>query len=265
MAEKEIKKSVLPYVLFAWAIAGAIIGILLMFRIKPWTPELGVTFSPIRQVYDMVWCLLVFPPLGFYCLYWWSKHPEWLAPRGRYSPGVKYSMVSPYTIVAAAVFAALGVAAGTTTFAGLDLAMLVWAMAMVLFGPFVGYVASGIAYILRMLLGLLPFPVGPVTVGHFFWETFTFAFGGAFYFWLIERTGKRNIQRWVTWVVALNLVHGFSFLSAFFWAMPADAYIPFFIWAWTGYRPGAVIATVIGLIIGEAIVKAIKTRYPTVG
>lgn len=231
----------------------------MIFHIKPWTPELGVTFSPARQIYDMVWCLLVFPPTIIYYNYWFSKHPEWLAPRGKYVPGTKYSLVSPYSLISAVIFAALAVVAGTTTFAGLDLAMAVWGLACPLIGVFSTTLACGIAYVLRGLLGLLPFPL-PCIFGHAFWEMSTFAFGSAFYYWLIERTGKRNVLNWAIWVTALNVYHGFAALSAFFWAFAWDAYIPFFVYAWVGYRPGAVVATVIGLIVAEAIIRSIKTR-----
>jgi len=146
------------------AVASAVIGLLINIAINTPSSAWGASDSPVRQGLFLMNVLLIFDIPAVLGILMFKNHSEWLAQPGKYVESVKYSLLSPYTLTASAVIAAVAVVAGIPGPLNIDTVALVTAFAAVFFGPVVAFVGAFVGFILRYMLGLAPFVPAPTVM-----------------------------------------------------------------------------------------------------
>jgi hypothetical protein len=146
------------------AVASAVIALLINLAINTPSAVWGASQSPIRQGLFLMNVLLIFDIPAFLGILMFKQHNEWLAQPGKYVESVKYALLSPYTLTASAVIAAVAVVAGIPGPLNIDTVALVTAFAAVFFGPVVAFLGAFVGFILRYVLGLAPFVPTPTVM-----------------------------------------------------------------------------------------------------
>lgn len=139
--------------LAVWAVIGNGAWLVLQFMWKPWSTEvLGYVGAPAREWSTPIMTMLQCPPIFFLVIQNWMKHPEWMAPRGRYTAGRKYPLFSAYNIVGIALIAAAMTASGFIVSPLFDLPIFFAWIASFYFNPLIAGLGCGASIFFRNII-----------------------------------------------------------------------------------------------------------------
>lgn len=240
------------------AIASVVIGVVINLTINTPSPTWGVSHSPTRQGLFYMNAILLYAIPGLVAISFFSKKPEWLAPPGKYVPEGKYFITSPYFLSASAIIAAVGTVAGLPGPLNIDTVALVTAFAAVYFGPFVAFLGTSVAFILRYALGLTPWVATPnIVVAYAIMDGGIWAISAGL-FWYVVRG-----RQWSLPVKnILTIVMAFVFMAVHFsgWVItnyftnnPWEAALANMAWAISpaGFVISSFVAQFLGTLIGS--------------
>lgn len=245
-------------------IAGFLVSLWMYLTLEPWTPKLGVPFSPLRYWYTNVIAVIFYVPLTVRLHYWvYEKRNHWLAFRGRFIPGTTYSMFSRKRIVAMALTAALFAGASLIQATTVDLAAAPAFVGVFLFDPLIGFWTLFLGDTIGQGI-LVPIAGGdPISMlGWFFQDgTAWVVFGIIWRLFEESRYGKsvftRDAFMILTYVPLRTL---FEVLPPHSLWNPWLAGSPFWVhvtWYYAAWTPTTVVAMIGGLLISEAVLKEI--------
>jgi len=250
--------------LIIWAIVGnaAWLGLNLMW--KPWSTEiLGYVGSPQRNWAVPILTWLQCPPVFLLVIQNWLKHPEWTAPRGRYTPGRIYPLFSAYNIVGIALIAAAMTASGFIVSPLFDLPIFFAWIASFYFNPWIAGLGCGTSIFLRSIIwggsGI------PFALGNQWMDTWAYSTIGLLTLHILEPrrgTGIRLTPYYALVVIMSQVVQRIMGTFLFiYYSTPMPALIPT-CWAWlVMYTIGPGWATAaIALAISETAIRMTTAR-----
>lgn len=251
-------------IFWIWQVAAIIVWIAAVIFTAPYGDKLGVPQSPLRNLYWIIfgfWVLML--PTALLLASYIAAHEQWLAPRGRYVQGKTYPMFSTYTYTAIGFLAALFAVSGIVNFQLFDLPAAPATIAVVFFGPIVGFFTLWIGDILRALIFGAGNPVlwliGQGLVDGTVWLGI-----GVFYWWFREtRWGKNLIVRIVAFLVFYCVWRLFMNIIVVVWLVPANLYPPTAV-TLLSFQFTSTISALAGLIISEGLIRAVEARRHTV-
>jgi len=255
-------------------IAGWVVFAVVFVLANPLGPGLGVSGSAGRQA--LLWVFAVFAALPW-AVYWMHKfgqHPEWLAAPGRYMPGMKVQMFSPYSYVAIGIVGALFAVAGLFDIAKLDLQAMVIAASAALFGGPISFFGLLVGQIIaRGLLNPVWVGGGAATLGslvpYSLFDASIWAYAGYIYFRFVHSrpAGRSFIVAFLTaWILSEPIHQLFWFLSypimnpyeAFVTTATADWLLPLGTLPLPYWVLSAILFVPVGYLAGEAARRAIS-------
>ncbi|MEM2514880.1 MAG: hypothetical protein QXR45_08700 [Candidatus Bathyarchaeia archaeon] len=258
----EKRRPLIIAALWIWWIVG-IITIAACYAIfQPWGPKLGMAESPERIYLYYVYVLGHEVPASLVCLYYWSKHQEWLAPPGRYISTKKYKMINPWVLTGGAVMAALyGVfalvgSAVPVPGGTLDLAATATAVMMTYFGAVTSGIAVLLGAIIRFLLtGRLPgLPL--------MWPAFALAdsyrwITNSYVYWRLVRVKREKpLKTWIYWGLLIPFIianHRLSIFMQHTWRYPLETLAAVWLGSMIPALPFGILAILVGVIVGETL------------
>ncbi|MCD6513846.1 MAG: hypothetical protein J7L07_02875 [Candidatus Odinarchaeota archaeon] len=248
------------------AIIGWIIVIIADLIMQPWGPALGVADSPIRWALtylNVIFGLVLSAIAG---IIWFMKHPEWLAPIGKYVKGQEYKPLSPWTLSAMGVMAALYAILGIGWNVGVDLAALVTSISAVYFGPIITFGAVFVGAFIRYLLGGVPW-VTPYTILEFaLWDASVWAINASIY-WSVVRKKKiikieEVVKYWIVLIPLMIFIHWFAlFIVEGIPRYPWEGVVAKIVISMATWYPTSIVSIIFGVIIGESLYLSTLTRY----
>ncbi|MDW8062851.1 MAG: hypothetical protein RMI43_01620 [Candidatus Caldarchaeum sp.] len=257
--------------LLAVAVASAVVGIVINLAINTPSAVWGVSNSPTRQALFYMNAILIYVIPGLVAIAFFSGKPEWLAPPGRYVPEGKYFVSSPYFLSASAIIAAVATVAGLPGPLNIDTVALVTAFAAVYFGPFVAFLGTSVAFILRYALGLTPWVATPnIVVAYALMDGGIWAISaGLFWFVVRGRQWSLPIKNILTIVMAFVFmaVHFSGWvITNYFTNNPYEAALANMAWAISpaGFVISSFVAQFLGTLIGSFYYDS-RLAYATAG
>lgn len=241
------------------ALGSFALGVIIWLVMKPWTPDLGPSFSPARiALIYVVSVLMLFIP-GIMCTYMFSQNQKWLAPPGKYVAGVKYKPFSPYMLTAAAIAAAIYAVGGLPTGVNIDLPALITSFSAVYFGSVVCLLAFSLGFFVRWAIGGAPWLRIPALIPVIaFIDSGIWAIN-AFIFWRLMRAEgiKSSPIRFIISIVLMILIHLFGWLFVYaFTVNPLPAAVAYVTFAFSTWYPTAIVFIIIGALIGEPMYRS---------
>ena len=148
----------------AWIIIGELYYIAVMFYTHPWTPDLGVAGSPMRQIVSFTVMLVQVLPVAFWLMKYWIDHQEWVAEANGedYVPGRYYPVFTTKRIITSAIGMAMFGSSGAFWSPVLDVPGLIWQFLAIAYDPVVCWFAVSFGFLLIR---------GPLFAG--IWSPFT--------------------------------------------------------------------------------------------
>jgi hypothetical protein len=248
--------------LLGWLVAGVIVYLVVTLIVDPFGPTMGVAFSPERIGYMYLQTFAVWVPLSAFLMYRFSRHPEWIAPVGKYVPGRSYKVWSSWTLAAIAITAALY--AGTGFISGVtnvDLPALVTAFMAAYFGPIVALPGIVVGAFIRFALGGMPWLAPPTVVAFAFTDATKWVVAGSLIFWIVRARGKGlfTAGAWALVVPASIVAWLFITMANIFTQGPWEYFEGFFFFF---FVPVVLVTSIISIIVGlgaaEAVYAAVK-------
>jgi len=247
---------------FAWIAVGVAALAYAVFAYDPAGATLGVANSAARIGLYSEFVVGVTFPIALYGTYVISRIERFRAPPGRYVPGQKYSLFSPYNLAAMGVIAALYAAGslfGSVT--NFDIVAAVTAFAAVMFPPVIPLVAIIVGGFLRFAITGISF-ISPAAVPAFIvmdasrwviasWLIFTFV-----------RSRGNGLGSFITWVVLLPIIlvqYSAMTLTQYFILNPFSAFLGNVAYMGTWF-PTTILSAVVGLIAAEAAYRSVSRR-----
>ena len=208
-------------------LVGLVIFILAFFFMNPLGTTLGVSESPGRitllYVFAFAFCL----PWAVFWMWKFAQMPEWLAMPGRYIPGMKVPVFSPYSLVAMGIVGALFAAAGLGDLGGIDLQAMIIAASASLFGGVVSFFGLFVGQIIARIL-INPVWVGGVSAGALSLLPYTlidasiWAYAGFIYYRYYHNGQGGRVKRFfVAWILAEPIHQLFWMMT--YWIMKTRA------------------------------------------
>ena len=230
-----------------------------------YNPALGIAGSPEREFHRFISCLLLYPPVTVWAVWYHYQHPRWTAPRGKYVPGHKYPLFSAYNIVSIAILIAFcNVLGQVLSGGGVDLGLVSFSFGASFFGAWTGGTGIGIGNFFRSLLFGQQAGLGMFSAG--LWDIGTCSVGAAVAWRILEpaRLRGENNPVWkayiagaaigmVHWIGCLTLTHLFNYDP---YPMVIGNYIGWII----TYFPQELISCPVATIVSEGVVNSIEGR-----
>lgn len=241
------------------AISSFILGVITWIAFRPWTEDLGPSFSPARIALVYAICALTLLIPGIMCMLLFIRNEKWLAPPGRYVPGVRYAPFSTYTLTAAAIVAAIYAVGGFPTGVNIDLPALITAFSATYFGSVVCFLAFIIGFFVRWAIGgatwLAIAMLVPVVA---FIDGGVWAINGFIYWYFTRKEGIRySFLRVVIAIILMVLVHIFGWLFVYAATLnPGPAAIAYVAFAFSTWYTTAIVFVIVGSLIGESIYRS---------
>ena len=257
-------KKVTAALLIYWAIAW-IVAAWLLLTYKPWSTEvLGFAGDPARSFMCPIISLIECPPLFLFVIHQWMKHPEWMAPRGKYTPGRIYPLLGPYNVVGIVIIMAAMIASGFIVSPLFDLPIFFAWIASFYLNPWIAGWGTGLSILFRQIIwgGFSPL----FAFGLAFFDWWAYSTISLVFYYVVERAraqGKRLLPYYVLIVILANLIQrALGTWHYVMWLFPGPAYLPA-CWAWlVGYTLGPGFATAaVALFVSELAVKITYARY----
>jgi hypothetical protein len=256
-----------------WFALGAAVTLYYFLPANIFGSQWSFPLSPARLgVFDRI-AFATATPLAILVIFDQARRPSWLAPRGRYVEGRKYSLFTPRRFIEIAFLAALLLAFNNITlpFPGVSLVVIGLLFGAAYFGPITVYTANWIANILGGVLGM-PFALGLGgvigMVGRSLFDGAIFAFAAWFFFMYIIPPGKavppaRRIAMYLAWFAAWNAIHLVYWTAI---SIPVLVGSP----GWYGYMivylstnyPTNILSGIVGVAAAEAGIRATRGRTP---
>jgi hypothetical protein len=244
-----------------WGIVAAVVWVALALYFKPWGADLGAPGAPKRMLIVMVtdFWLLKLPWFLVICTIVLGKS-RWMAPRGKYQEGQEYGFFTPYNYTAIAIMAALFAVSGIVSFQAFDLPSAPAAIAAIYFNPIVAFCSVWIGGVLRALIFGQGDPVSYL-LAFGLSDGFQYLILSALYWWFSEsRWGKNLAAKVGWWFVTYYIVPTTTLFTIYFWAMPSAMYVPAMTDFMVRYIPTGQIAGIAGLLVAEAMIRAVEGR-----
>lgn len=261
-----VSKLPLP-IYYIIAIVGWVIVIVADLIMQPWGAALGVADSPIRWGLTYVNVFFGLTLSAIAGIVWFIQHPKWLAPIGRYVEGREYKPISPWSLSAMGVIAALYAVLGIGWNVGLDLAALVTSISAVYVGPIITFGAIFVGAFIRYLLGGVPW-VTPYTLLEFaLWDGSVWAINASIYWAIIrkrefKRIGINIIKYWIFLIPLMIFIHWSAlFLVEAIPRYPWEGVIAKILISMATWYPTSIVSIIFGVIIGESLYVSTITRY----
>jgi hypothetical protein len=257
-------------IFFIWGIVAAVVWLAIALYFKPWGTDLGAPGAPKRMLLLQItdFWILKLPWFLFICSYVLGKM-RWMAPRGRYQEGVEYKFFTPYNYTAIAIMAALFAVSGISSFQVFDLPSAPAAIAAIYFNPIVAFCSIWIGGVLRALVFGQGDPVAFLT-SFGLSDGFQYLLLSVLYWWFREsRWGKNLVERvgWAkslvvksAWWFAIYYIVPLTLLTMYFWSIPSALYAPTLTDFLVRYIPTGQIAGIAGLLVAEAMIRAVEGR-----
>ena len=255
-------------IVYGYILLSAVIGFWFytFWRGGAWyDPALGIAGSPEREFHRLVSCLLLYPPVTLWAVWYHYQHPMWTAPRGKYVTGRKYPLFAAYNIVSMAVLIAFcNVMGQVLSGGGIDLGLVSFSFGASFFGAWAGGTGIGVGNFFRSLLFGQQAGLGMFSAG--LWDIGTCSVGAAVAWRILEPArlkGETN-PIWkvylagasigmVHWIGCLTLTHLFNYFP---YAMSIATYTG---WVIT-YFPQELISCPVATIVSETVVRSIEGR-----
>lgn len=249
---------------YLWQLIAIAVWLVVFFIAQPWGDKLGVPASPQRVTFFLImdfWVLKLPATLIFASIV--ADHDRWLAPRGRYVEGKKYPVFNTYVYTAIAFMAALFAVSGISNFQLFDLPAAPATISITFFNPIIGFFTLWIGGVIRALIFGSGNPVQwLISIG--LGDGATWIGLGVFYWWFRQtRWGKNVVARFIGWSAVYWVWRLFMVSLSIFWYVPASLYAPTFISQLTTFMPSSFIASIAGLIVSEAVIRAVEGRKET--
>jgi len=242
------------------AIAFFIIGVLFLFMMQPWGPGLGPSWSPARQGIVTAAIVIAYAIPGFICIYQWSREPRWLAPPGKYAPGVVFKPFSTYALTGAAIVGAVYALSGLPTGVNIDLPALICAFGAVYFGPAVMFPAVFLGFFIRWAIGGAPWLAAPALAPAVaFLDSCIWVINGTI-FWFLMRTDRYEkasaggrTAMFIGYLPIQFAVWCFGFMVLWYFGVnPMPASLGIIVGALTTWVPTGVAFQILGAMIGQS-------------
>jgi len=257
LAMSPVKLVILP-------IAGFVVGIPIILFTQPWTEALGVAYSPARIAVFFGFTFTALLAWGVYWLILYARHPDWLVPPDKYSPGMKVKMFSTWTWVSIGITAAAFIAGGLVgAVTRLDLPGFVIAAVAANFGSVVAffgmYIGEIIAYgPLAASTGTFVYP-GIEVIADSLLDASVWSYAGFLLFWM-RRTNVYKRSRVLGILLAMALfepIHYGYWYIYWFIMNPWSSFVPVALanlagWVFLPYGP-APLLVFIGALAGDRL------------
>ncbi len=249
-----------PKLLQLCMVVSFVVATLIMIAMKPWTPDLGASWSPQRIALNYVCVIIGYTIPALISVYLFSQKPEWIAPPGRYIPEHKYKTFSTYTLTAAAIVAAVYAVSGLPTGVNIDLPALIAGFGAVYFGPVVMLIAFFFGFFVRWAIGGAPWlPVPVLAASVALLDASIWAING-YIFWslirgkLYEKASKT--MRTILFIISIIImiaVWNFGFIIWYaFIGNPLEAFLGYAAFAYSTWIPTGMAFIVLGALIGHS-------------
>lgn len=253
-----------PVKLVILPIAGFVVGIPIILFTQPWTEALGVAYSPARIAVFFGFTFTALLAWGVYWLILYARHPDWLVPPDKYSPGMKVKMFSTWTWVSIGITAAAFIAGGLVgAVTRLDLPGFVIAAVAANFGSVVAffgmYIGEIIAYgPLAASTGTFVYP-GIEVIADSLLDASVWSYAGFLLFWM-RRTNVYKRSRVLGILLAMALfepIHYGYWYIYWFIMNPWSSFVPVALanlagWVFLPYGP-APLLVFIGALAGDRL------------
>jgi hypothetical protein len=210
-------------------LVGLAIFILAFIFMNPLGTTLGVSESPARIVLLYIFAFAFCLPWAIFWMWKFAQKPEWLAMPGRYIPGMKVPIFSPYALVAIGIVGALFAAAGLGDLGGIDLQAMIIAASASLFGGIISFFGLFVGQIIARIL-INPVWVGGVSAGALSLLPYTlidasiWAYAGYIYFHFYHEGKGGKVKRFlVAWILAEPIHQLFWMMTYWIMKTRADA------------------------------------------
>jgi len=199
------------------------------------------------------------PPLFLLVIHQWMKHPEWMAPRGRYIPGKEYSLFSGYNLVGIAIIAAAMTASGLICSPLFDLPIFFAWIASFYFNPWIAGWGTAISIFLRYTIWEGNSPIYSFGAAYFdFWAYSTISLLTLYILEPRRGRGIKMLPYYALVVIMSQVVQRILGTWHYvMWNNPGPAYLPA-CWMWLvlyTLGPGWSTAAV-ALAVSESAIKA---------
>ena len=256
-------------------LVGLVIFVLAFIFMNPLGTTLGVSESPGRIVLLYIFALAFCLPFAIFWMWKFAQKPEWLAMPGRYIPGMKVPVFSPYSLVAIGIVGALFAAAGLGDLGGIDLQAMIIAASASLFGGIISFFGLVVGQVIARIL-INPVWVGGVSAGALSLVPYTiidasiWAYAGYIYFHFYHEGKGGKVKRFlIAWVLAEPIHQLFWMMTYWIMKTRADAILAVLNdWVVPGagtffgipyWWLSGIIFVPVGLIAGSAAYGALKS------
>ena len=233
-----------------------ILVILVNLAMAPWGPALGIADSPTRWLLAYFNTIVGLLATGAVCMWWFKLHPEYIARPGRYQPGRSYAVITPYSLSAMGVVAALYATLGIAFSVGADLGAVVTAFSATFFGPIITFVAVFAGAFVRFFLGGTPWLTAFSLPQFAIWDGSVWAINAAIY-WKIVRAEPLKRVSWSKWVLAIIIMvvihwtalHIVEAIARY----PIEGVLAKMVTTAATWYPTTVASIIFGVLAGEAV------------
>jgi hypothetical protein len=247
-------------IFFIWGIVAAVVWLAIALYFKPWGTDMGAPGSPQRMLLMQItdFWILKLPWFLFGCSFVLNKM-RWMAPRGRYQEGVEYKFFTPYNYTAIAIMAALFAVSGISSYAVFDLPSAPAAIAAIYFNPIVAFCSIWIGGVLRALVFGQGDPVG-FLLSFGLSDGFQYFLLSILYWWFSQTRWGKNLVAKIVWWFVIYYIVPLTLLTMYFWSLPSSLYAPTLTDFLVRYIPTGQVAGIAGLIVAEAMIRAVEGR-----
>jgi hypothetical protein len=210
-------------VFLALFFVGIAAGAGMVYLIQPWTEALGVSYSPQRWFFTMLWGVIVGGPAWLYGIYYYSTEQKWLAEDLGlpYEEGKIYPCWTAKRMVSVALGIALFGMSGIVPSTTFDLPQFAATFLTILYGPIEGCIGVGLGFALirgPLFSGYLS-PVNLLSVCMN--DGAIYALGGVFYRKFIHPwpTQRRLTLGLALYVLFIDRLHAGWFIPGLYWGM----------------------------------------------
>ena len=246
-----------------------IVALIILVALTPWGPELGPSWSMGRIGLNYAVVIVGYTIPAFIAMYLWSRKPEWVAPPGRYVPGVTYKALSTYALTAAGIVGAVYAVSGLPTGVNIDLPALIAAFGAVYFGPVVMFPAFFLGFFVRWAIGGAPWLPVPIMAASVALLDASIWVLGAYVFWNLIRTvryekatGGMRTAYYILALVSMIVIWNFGFVIWYaFVGNPLPAFLGYATFAYSTWIPTGIVFIFLGTIIGHSTYAA-RARPP---
>lgn len=237
-----------------------IVALLILAVSAPWGPGLGPSWSMGRIGLNYAVVIVGYVLPGLIACYLWSRKAEWVAPPGRYAPGVTYKPLSTYALTAAGIVAAVYAVSGLPTGVNIDLPALIAAFGAVYFGPVVMFPAFFLGFFVRWAIGGAPWLPVPILAPSVALLDAAIWVIGAYIFWSLMRTvryekatGGMKTAYYILALLSMIAVWNFGFIIWYAFAgNPLSAFLAYATFAYSTWIPTGIAFIFLGTIIGHS-------------